>query len=101
MPNSREKLYGALSSKFDIGSYEEFDTKMNNPESRKKLYEHVSSSFDLGSYEEFESKIASVPVKKKNLRNPNRNSLYRILSRNIRFLVHWDYLKQSNKTFVI
>jgi disulfide oxidoreductase YuzD len=58
---SRKKLYSALSSQFDLGSYEEFNAKMDNPESRKKLYGAVSNSFDLGSYEEFESKIASSP----------------------------------------
>lgn len=56
---SRKKLYSALSSQFDLGSYEEFNAKMDNPESRKKLYGAVSNSFDLGSYEEFESKVAS------------------------------------------
>jgi hypothetical protein len=58
---SRKKLYSALSSQFDLGSYEEFNAKMDNPESRKKLYGAVSNSFDLGSYEEFESKVASTP----------------------------------------
>jgi len=57
MPNSRKKLYEALSNNFDIGTYDEFDKKMNDPQSRQKLYNHVSQSFDLGSYDEFESKI--------------------------------------------
>jgi hypothetical protein len=32
MPDPRQKLYNALSSKFDLGSYEEFNSKMDNPE---------------------------------------------------------------------
>lgn len=63
MPDPRKKLYSALSSKFDLGTFDEFNSKMDNPESRKKLYNSVSSNFDLGSYDEFESKIA--PLKKK------------------------------------
>lgn len=63
MPDPRKKLYSTLSSKFDLGTFDEFNSKMDNPESRKKLYNSVSSNFDLGSYDEFESKIA--PVKKK------------------------------------
>jgi hypothetical protein len=64
MPDSRQKLYNALSSQFDLGSFDEFNSKMNNPESRKKLYNSVSSSFDLGSFDEFETKIAGAPKKK-------------------------------------
>ncbi|MGH2666026.1 LPD23 domain-containing protein [Flavobacterium sp.] len=63
MPDPRNKLYVALSGKFDLGSYEEFNTKMDNPQSRQKLYNAVSKDFDLGSYEEFEGKIS--PQKKK------------------------------------
>ena len=64
MPDSRQKLYNALSNQFDLGSFDEFNSKMNNPESRKKLYNYVSSSFDLGSFDEFETKIAGTPKKK-------------------------------------
>jgi hypothetical protein len=63
MTDPRKKLYIALSSKFDLGTFDEFNSKMDNPESRKKLYTSVSSNFDLGSYDEFESKVA--PLKKK------------------------------------
>ena len=65
MPDPRKKLYSALSSKYDLGSYEEFNSKMNNPESRKKLFTIASQNFDLGSYNEFENK-----VKKKEVSQP-------------------------------
>ncbi|MFH6944643.1 LPD23 domain-containing protein [Flavobacterium sp. FlaQc-50] len=59
MPDPRKKLYQALTSNnFDLGSYDEFNSKMDNPESRKKLYEAAGSNdFDLGSFDDFESKI--------------------------------------------
>jgi hypothetical protein len=72
MLNSRDKLYQALSDKYDLGTKEEFNSKMNSPESRKKLYSAVSSDFDLGSYEEFESKVS--PVKKKDGTKPQSES---------------------------
>jgi len=65
MPDPRSRLYKALSGKFDLGSYEEFNSKMNNADSRKKLYSAVSKDFDLGSYQEFEGK-----VKKKEVSEP-------------------------------
>ena len=58
---SRKKLYNAISSQFDLGSFEEFDTKMNDKTSREKLYKAVSQSFDLGSFDEFETKITPTP----------------------------------------
>lgn len=60
MPDPRKKLYDALTSNnFDLGSYEEFNSKMDNSESRKKLYDAAGANkFDLGSYDDFESKIA-------------------------------------------
>jgi hypothetical protein len=63
MPDPRQKLYKALSNEFDLGSFEEFNSKMNSPESRQKLYSSVSNKFDLGSFEEFESKVSSVKKK--------------------------------------
>lgn len=65
MPDPRKKLYNALTSNnFDLGSYDEFNSKMDNPESRKKLYDAAgANNFDIGSYDDFESKIGG---KKKN-----------------------------------
>jgi hypothetical protein len=62
MPDPRKKLYSALSSKYDLGSYDEFNSKMNNPESRKKLFDSASKNFDLGSYNDFESKVKKKEV---------------------------------------
>ena len=61
MPDPRKKLYEALTNNnFDLGSFEEFNSKMDNPESRKKLYNAATdNNFDLGPYDDFESKISS------------------------------------------
>jgi len=59
---SRKKLYDAVSTKFDIGSFDEFNKKMDDSSSRKKFYEAVSTDFDLGDFNTFETKIS---VKKK------------------------------------
>jgi hypothetical protein len=63
MPDSRKKLYDAISSEFDLGTFEEFNSKMDIPESRKKLYESVSVDFDLGTFDEFESKVGVLKKK--------------------------------------
>lgn len=56
-------LYDAVSKDYDIGSYDEFSAKLQNPEKRKAFYEGVGKEYALGTYEEFESKVA--PLKKK------------------------------------
>lgn len=55
---SRKNLYDSISTKFDIGSFDEFNQKMDNSESRKKLYESVLDDFDLGDFNAFEEKIS-------------------------------------------
>ncbi len=54
-------LYDAVSEEYNLGSYEEFSTKLQDPEKRKVLYDAIGADYNLGSYEEFESKV----VKKK------------------------------------
>lgn len=86
MPDPRKKLYSALSSKYDLGSYDEFNSKMNNPESRKKLFDSASKNFDLGSYNEFENKVK----KKKKFYNLLLKKIHWIQSRNLRLhLFRW------------
>ncbi len=57
---SRRKLYDLVSSRFNLGSFGEFDKKMNVPESRKKLHALVSEKFDLGDLNTFETKVGRV-----------------------------------------
>lgn len=52
-----ESLYGALSAKYDLGSFDEFKTKLQDPEKRKALYEFASNDFELGDFDSFSLKI--------------------------------------------
>ena len=61
----RKKLYEALSAEFDLGTFDEFNQKMDIPESRQKFYNSVSETFDLGTFSDFEAKIAGGELKKK------------------------------------
>ena len=36
MPDKRKILYDAVSEKYDIGTFEEFNTKLNNPEKKMR-----------------------------------------------------------------
>ncbi len=57
-------LYDAVSKDYDLGTYEEFEAKLQDPEKRKVFYNGVGKDFNLGTIEEFEAKIAP-SVKKK------------------------------------
>ena len=60
MANSREKLYNNVSNYLDIGDWETFNKKMDNPESRQKFYNASSQYVDLGEWEEFDRKISNI-----------------------------------------
>lgn len=56
-----ERLYGAVSAQFDIGTFEEFRAKMNTPEDRRRFYDAVDANgFDLGNYDEYERRLGGV-----------------------------------------
>ena len=57
-------LYEAASNEYDLGSYDEFASKLQDPSKRRALYDAIGVKYDLGSYDEFESKIVD-SVKKK------------------------------------
>ena len=58
---SLQKLYnGVTSQRIDIGDFDTFKTKMQNPESRRSFYDQVSGlGIDIGDYESFELKVSS------------------------------------------
>lgn len=64
-PKKTKVLYDAVSKDYDLGSYEDFEKKLQNSSKRKAFYEGVGSKYDLGTFQEFENKVA--PVKKKEL----------------------------------
>ena len=57
-------LYDAASSEYDLGSYDEFAVKIQDPSKRRALYDAIGVKYDLGSYSDFESKVVG-SVKKK------------------------------------
>ena len=56
------KLYDALSQQYNVGEFDAFSQKMNDPANRKKgPYDAASQKYNVGSYDEFESKIGLAP----------------------------------------
>lgn len=54
------KLHTIVSTKFDIGTLEEFTNKMITKEQRKKFFDLVTSkNFDIGDYDEYERRLSS------------------------------------------
>lgn len=63
----RRKLYNAINQAgYDIGDYDDFDRRMNNPEDRKKFFQAVNDAgYDIGSEEDFERRISPSKYKLK------------------------------------
>ena len=57
MEESRKKLYDTLSTSYNLGTFDEFNEKLNYEDSRRKLYDKVSEKYNLGTYEEYSSKL--------------------------------------------
>ena len=56
---NRKNIYDSLSTKFDIGSFDEFNKKMDDSTSRKRLYDAVFNEFnDLGDFNTFEENLS-------------------------------------------
>ncbi len=67
MPDgSLKKVYDAVSTKYDLGTYDEFQQKVQDPTRRKKLYDAVSNDFDLGDYNTFNQKLGFDSTEVKN-----------------------------------
>jgi len=65
-PTDKTKvLYDAVSKDYNVGSFDEFSKKLQNPSKREAFYKGVGSEYSLGSYDEFSKKVGA--VEKKNL----------------------------------
>lgn len=53
-------LHAAVSKDYDIGDFETFKQKLQNPEKRKAFYNGIGNEYQLGSYDDFEKKIGFV-----------------------------------------
>ena len=62
-PTKRRALYDAVSKDYDLGTFEDFDKKLNDPAKLRAFYDGVGKEYQLGSFEEFQQKVS--PVKKK------------------------------------
>ena len=61
--NNISILYNTISKDYDLGSYDDFKSKMSDPNKRKLFYDQVNDEYDLGNFNEFEQRI----VKKKDV----------------------------------
>ena len=57
--DSLQRLYDGVSAHLDIGDYDTFTGKMQNPDSRKRFYDQVSQNLDIGEFTQFESKVST------------------------------------------
>jgi uncharacterized protein with von Willebrand factor type A (vWA) domain len=57
MDDKLKILYDAVSKDYDLGTFNEFATKIQDPTKRKAFYDGVGKEYDLGSYSDFEQKV--------------------------------------------
>jgi len=55
--DKRKFLYDQVSQKYDLGSFDEFSKKLDEPGKIRSLYDKLSTDFDIGDYNTFESKL--------------------------------------------
>ena len=63
--DKRKILFDAVSKDFDVGTFDEFNKKLDDPAKQKALYDAVGVKYDLGTFDEFSNK-----VKKKDISQP-------------------------------
>ena len=55
--DNKRKLYDALSQDYDMGSYEQFCTDIQDDAKRRKLYDATSEEYDYGDYDKFSNQL--------------------------------------------
>lgn len=75
-------LWEATRGTFDIGSLDDFRTKLADPDKRNIFWKAASKEFDLGDYASFESKVAPAPNSGGSKKNTNEYSLNNIYTGN-------------------
>lgn len=60
--DNKRKLYDALSQEYDMGSYEQFCSDLNDDNKRRKLYDATSKEYDFGSYDSFNGHLGYGPI---------------------------------------
>ena len=56
---SLQALYNSVSENYDVGTFDTFTQKMQDPTKRKAFYGAISNEFDLPEYEQFEAKVST------------------------------------------
>lgn len=50
-------LHTAIGKEYNLGSFDEFKQKIQDPDKRKKLYDAVGKEYNLGNYDDFQTKL--------------------------------------------
>lgn len=61
MEDKRKALYDALSGEYNLGTYEDFTTKLKDENKRRALYDAAGQDYNLGTYEEYSTKLGFGP----------------------------------------
>jgi len=56
-----KKLYEKISIKYDIGTFDEFKSKMQTVEQRKSFYDVISKKFNIGGYNDYVTRLGVTP----------------------------------------
>lgn len=57
MPDKVKLLYDTVSKDYDVGTYEQFSSKLQDEGKRKAFYDGVGAEYDLGDYATFSGKV--------------------------------------------
>lgn len=60
MNDNKRKLYDALSQEYDMGTFEQFSTDIEDEAKRRKLYESIKGTYDLPDFNGFSSQLGIV-----------------------------------------
>lgn len=61
MEDNKRKLYDALSEEYDLGSFEQFSSDIQDDAKRRKLYDATSEEYDYGDYDSFSEQLGFGP----------------------------------------
>ena len=57
-PQKRKVLYEALTKDgYDLGTYEEYSAKLDDPAKVRALYDGIKGKYDVGDFEVFSAKV--------------------------------------------
>lgn len=89
----RRKLYDELTAYgCDLGDFESFSQKLNNEAQRRNFYDSISDYFNIGSWEEFSSKVVDQTLINNTFEgNQNTKDLYNVLNEKGVVNEGWSY----------